>query len=159
MTNVIRHNLTTGWWVCVLGVPAALLLGTPRINGLIEDERLQTASMAPVEQANALIRNELAASSKGSRIPLDLVLANRCTPVELTSNGQDPDFLPGTTIAAETPNGQPIPAGTFVCSATGQSAVVAVNNTLTNVQFTSLELMPEYKEAWTLMLDYRNRQM
>jgi hypothetical protein len=157
MASVIRHNLTAGWFVVVFGIPLACLGGVPQLNLLVEQERMQTAAMAPSRQVQESIRQDVLANTTGSRIPLQLVEANRCVPVVLTVNGGPAEFLEDTTIVANTPNGQPVPPGTYVCSETGKSARVGVDSTLEEVQFTPLDGMDDYRAAYEKLREFQNR--
>lgn len=158
MTNVIRHNLTTGWFVCAIGIPFALVGAIPSVGNLAEKEAIDAALTAPNAATRDSLSREINQSLVGSDIPLKLVNANRCVPVALHSNGEPAEFLAGVEVVATTPNGQSVPPGSFVCSESGASATVGMDKTLVDVQNTQLSKMPEYKEAYAMLLEMQNRQ-
>jgi hypothetical protein len=155
MTTVMRHNLTTGFLLFVVGVPISLVFGAPQMHGLMQRERIQAASMAPTRQVQDSIGEDITAAATGSEIPLNLIKSNRCVPVALASNGMPAEFLPGSQMALDTEHGERIPAGSYVCSDTGKSARVGIDGTLTEVQFTPLERMQEYRDNFELLLKFR----
>jgi hypothetical protein len=144
-----RHNLTTGFMVGAFLAPLAFVASLPQVFDLSEAERLQTQREAPYRKTRDATSQAIQRSQQGSRIPLDLVMANRCTPVELKdSDGEQAVFLANVEVVARTVNGQAVPPGEYVCSRKGQSAQVGLNGFLTNIQSVQLEQLSEYQVAF-----------